>query len=333
MPQDPVASRHRRQAFYVEWVGAAVATGRTMLRMRKRARILFLAALSGSLLVVAQPSMAAIEGRLVRWTRTSTWSTPSPDPTGLTYIAKSRRFMISDAEVDEGALWRKRNLFVAGRKGGLLAARRVTKVTREPEGIAWNGAKRTLYVSDDDLDAIFRFRPGRDGVIGTGDDKAARLLNSRRFGSFDPEGLAWNPKAQMLIWVDATDGKVYKIRRGRDRRFGTRDDTVARFGTFRFGFTDPESVTWDKATGHLFIASSRNSYIIQTTMKGVLVRRIAMPFCGAGCNFSGLAFAPGTDGSPRRLYLTDRGRDNDAFPNPADYNDGKLYQVRFVKVP
>jgi hypothetical protein len=33
-------------------------------------------------------------------------------------------------------------------------------------------------------------------------------------------------------------------------------------------------------------------------------------------------FAPGTDGSPRRLYLTDRGKDNDLYP--ADFNDGKL---------
>jgi hypothetical protein len=92
-------------------------------------------------------------------------------------------------------------------------------------------------------------------------------------------------------------------------------------------------VTWDKATNHLFLVSSRQKFVIQTTMAGVLVRKINMPFCGAGCNFSDLVFAPGTDGSPRRLYLTDRGRDNDAFPDPADYNDGKLYQVRFVTVP
>jgi hypothetical protein len=53
----------------------------------------------------------------------------------------------------------------------------------------------------------------------------------------------------------------------------------------------------------------------------------------AGCHISDLVFAPGTDGSPRRLYLTDRGRDGDNFPDPADYNDGKLYQVKFVTVP
>jgi sugar lactone lactonase YvrE len=277
--------------------------------------------------------MAATEGQLVRQSSTATWSTPSSDPTGLAYIPKSRRFLISDAEVDEGDLWRKRNLFVVGRKGGLLKTRRLTKATVEPEGLVWYGRKRSLFVADDDQDAIFRFTPGRDGLIGTGDDKTAKLLNTRRFGSFDPEGLGWNAKAKMMIWVDATDGKVYKVRRGRDRRFDTRDDTVKRFGTFRFGFTDPEGVTWDKRTNHLFLVSSRQKFVIETTMAGALVRKINMPFCGAGCNFSDLAFAPGTDGSRRRLYLTDRGRDNDAFPDPADYNDGKLYQVRFVAVP
>jgi hypothetical protein len=305
-----------------------------MVWMRRKAvRGLFLGAMAGSLLIAAHPAMAAIEGHLVRQSSTSAWSRPSPDPTGLTYIAKSRRFLISDSEVDEGGLWHQRNLFVVGRKGGLLATRRLTKGTMEPEGIVWYGRSRSLFVADDDLDAIFRFQPGRDGLIGSGDDKVKKLLNTRRFGSFDPEGLGWHPRAKMIIWVDATDGKVYKVRRGRDRRFGTRDDTVKRFGTFKYGFTDPEGVTWDKASGALFLVSSRQKFIIQTTMAGVLVRKINMPFCGAGCNFSDLVFAPGTDGSPRRLYLTDRGRDNDAFPDPADYNDGKLYQVRFVTVP
>jgi DNA-binding beta-propeller fold protein YncE len=299
--------------------------------MRRRNRAFLLAVLSGSLLAVAHPAMAATEAQLVRQSNTSTWSTPSPDPTGLAYVPKNGRFLISDAEVDEGALWRQKNLFFAGRKGGLIATRRV-KGTMEPESLVWYGPARSLFVSDDDLDGVFRLTPGRDGAIGTGDDVAKKLLNTRRFGSYDPEGLTWHPLAKMLIFVDATDGNVYKVRRGGDLRFGTRDDTVKRFGTFKFGFTDPEGVTWDPVTKHLFIVSSRNKYIIETDMNGVLIRTINMPFCGAGCNISDLVFAPGTDGSRRRLYLTDRGKDNNAYPNPSDYNDGKLYQVRFVNV-
>ena len=89
---------------------------------------------------------------------------------------------------------------------------------------------------------------------------------------------------------------------------------------------------FDRVTGHLFMVDSGKKFILETTLAGKIVRKIATPFCGAGCHLSDLVFAPGTDGSRRRLYLTDRGRDNDTFPNPSDFNDGKLYQVRFVTV-
>jgi DNA-binding beta-propeller fold protein YncE len=301
--------------------------------MRRSALFLFVAALTAPI-VLAQPAMAATEAQLVRAaSQTSTWSTPSPDPTGLTYNPKKHLLMISDSEVDEDGLWHGRNLFIAGRKGGLVSTRRVTKASIEPEGIAWDAKTRSLLVADDDLDAVFRFKPGRDGKIGTRDDRVAKLLNTRRFGSYDPEGLDWRGKKNMIILSDATDNKIYKIRRGRDLRWGTRDDRVTKFGTTKFGFNDPEGVKFDPATRHLFMVDSGKKFILETTMAGKIIRKIGTPFCAAGCHLSDLVFAPGTDGSRRRLYLTDRGRDNDLYPDPADYNDGKLYQVKFVTVP
>jgi sugar lactone lactonase YvrE len=297
----------------------------------RRSALLLLAVLTVPI-ALAQPATAATEVVVVRQSATSTWAVPSPDPTGIAYIPRRRIFFISDAEVDEGALWHRRNLFLVRRGGGLMKSLRVAKATLEPEGIAWDGRTRSLFVGDDDLDAIFRFQAGRDGQIGTPDDVVRKVLNTRRFGSFDPEGLDWRPKGKMIIFSDATDGKVYKIQRGRDLRWGTRDDRVTRFGTFRYGFSDPEGVRFDAVTRHLFIVDSGKKFILETTMRGALVRKINMPFCGAGCHISDLVFAPGTDGSRRRLYLTDRGRDNDAFPDPADYNDGKLFQVKFVTV-
>ncbi len=299
--------------------------------MSRRRWVLAVAVVTG-VITAATPAFAATEAQVVRQTRTSTWSTPSSDPTGIAYNPRTRNFLISDAEVDESQqLWRKRNLFVVGRGGGLLATRRVTKFSFEPEGLAWWGKKNTLFFADDDRDGIFRIKPGRDGKIGTLDDTGGKLVNTRRWGSFDPEGLTWRAISKTLIWVDATDGLVYKLRQGPDRRFGSRDDRVTRFGTFKYGFTDPEGVTYDVASGYLFLASSRNDFLIQTTLGGRRVRTIQMPWCNVGCNISDLVFAPGTDGSRRRLYLLDRGKDNDAHPFP-DYNDGKLYQVRFRKV-
>jgi hypothetical protein len=298
--------------------------------MRGRLLGLFVAGLTA--IALAQPAMAATDAHVVRVSKTSTWKVPSPDPTGIAYNPKKRVFFISDSEVDETGLWRHRNLFIVGRKGGLIATRRLTKATMEPEGIAWDARHGALLAADDDQDAVFRFRPGRDGQMGTNDDKVKKILNTRRFGAYDPEGLDWYGKFKMVILSDATDGMIYKVRSGRDRRFGTRDDTVKRFGTIKFGFNDPEGVRFDAVTGHLFIVDSGKKFILETTLGGILIRKIGLPFCGAGCNISDLVFAPGTDGSRRRLYLTDRGKDNNPNPDPADYNDGELYQVRFVTV-
>ena len=41
-------------------------------------------------------------------------------------------------------------------------------------------------------------------MIGTRDDKVAKLLNTRRFGSYDPEGLDWRGKYKTIILSDAT---------------------------------------------------------------------------------------------------------------------------------
>jgi DNA-binding beta-propeller fold protein YncE len=297
-------------------------------------RTFMLGAVTCALLLPAVPAHARWEGRVVAQDSTTYPNTPIPDPTGIAYNAQKGTFFISDAEVDETPqLWRNRNLFIVGRGGTLKAARRL-KTTNEPEGIAWWGAKGVLLVVDDDRDFIFRYGRGRDGAIGTADDKVAKLVNTRRWGSQDPEGLTFSPRGTVLIWVDASDQKVYKLRRGRDLRFGTADDTIARFGTQKFGFTEAESVAVNPATNHLFIVNSNVNFLVETTFKGKIVRKIFMPsgVCPPACNLSGLTFAPGTDGSPRRLYLTDKGVDGDFNSDPNQINDGQLYQIRFANV-
>jgi hypothetical protein len=98
---------------------------------------------------------------------------------------------------------------------------------------------------------------------------------------------------------------------------------------------DPNGVYCDRKTGHLFTADSKRHFVLETTLAGAFVQTIDMPFCRMAqdppCRgFSDIVFAPGTDGSRRRLYLTDRGVDNDV--DPAE-NDGRLYQVKLVDVP
>jgi sugar lactone lactonase YvrE len=311
--------------------------------MRDIRRQLFIAVVIGlGAVTMAAPAIGATHGELVRESDTA-WSTPSTDPTGLTYDPRSHKLWISDSEVDETGFWKHRNLFLANRLGALQKTRRLDKVTVEPEGISWYPRGKSLFVIDDDKNAIFRFGRGRDGKLGTRDDKVRKVVNTLRYGSGDGEGVTWHTrrgKVDMLIWTDATTTDIYELKRGRDHRFGTRDDVMKRkFSASSFTnpagrhLTDPNGVLFDRKTGHLFTVSSKQHFVLETTLAGAFVQLIPNIFCrdDPDCRgFSDLVFAPGTDGSPRRLYLTDRGVDNNVDPNE---NDGRLYQVELVDVP
>jgi hypothetical protein len=297
--------------------------------MKKFLRCALFLSVVCSLLPSAQPAAAATKASLVRVTLTSSWPTRSPDPMGLTYNPKTRKLLISDSEVDEiPSLWKGKNLFVAKRGGRLLATGTFKKFTHEPEDLAWDGKDQALFVTDDDLDRVFRVGRGKDKKLGTRDDVVITVLHTHRFGSFDPEGLAWRGgRKPMLIVSDSTNRRVYKVQRGRDRRFGTRDDIVKSFGTHKYGFTTAEDVA--VRGKHLFIVSSRQTFILETTLKGGLVKKIDISGLGIK-SASGITFAPGTDGGRSRLYLTASGVDNNVDPNE---NDGRLFELKFVNVP
>ncbi|HZT11026.1 MAG TPA: hypothetical protein VFB09_08350, partial [Actinomycetota bacterium] len=141
---------------------------------------------------LSAPPANAAQGAIVRVTLTSAWATPSPDPMGITYNARTKRLLVSDSEVDEmPGLWKGRNLFVVKRRGDLVSTRTLKKFTVEPEDLAMDSRHRALYVTDDDLDRVFKDKAGKDGVFGTRDDLVVTILHTRRFGSLDPEGLAW----------------------------------------------------------------------------------------------------------------------------------------------
>src|SRR5947208_10903567 len=136
--------------------------------MKKVLRTVLFVSVVCSLLPGTQPATAATNAALVRVTFTSNWPTHSPDPMGLTYNPKTRKLLISDSEVDEiPALWKGKNLFIARRGGGLQAARSLKKSTVEPEDLAWNNKTQALFVTDDDLDRVFRIGRGKEHLIVT----------------------------------------------------------------------------------------------------------------------------------------------------------------------
>ena len=259
----------------------------------------------------------------VHLTKTSAWSTASPDPTGLTYVERVDSLYISDSEIDESnRLWKGSNLFEAARRGALKHARTLVP-NKEPEDVAWDAAARVLYVTDDDEDKIFRYLPGRDRSIGTADDKAKRIFDTHRVGSRDPEGLAYQASDRSLWISDGTGSRVLHVKRGPDGRFNTADDLVTRFGTLSLGLRDPEGIEYDPGTGHLFLVSSNDKIIAETTPGGALVRTYDLSFAGV-VSPSAITLAPGSaDPSQTHIFVTDRGVDNGVHLHE---NDGRLFE-------
>ncbi len=147
------------------------------------------------LLILAFPPSATAATTVVtiRETPTSTWSKPSPDPTGLTYRPDTKTFLISDSEVDEiPALWRHKDLFLMSPRGRLRTARNL-RISLEAEDLAWDSANHVLYVADDDAHAVYRVRAGADGKLGTADDLEKRVLATYRFGSDRSRGAGCLP--------------------------------------------------------------------------------------------------------------------------------------------
>ena len=299
--------------------------------MRRTTRTFMLGALTCAILLPALPAHARWEGHVVAQDSLKYPNTPIPDPTGIAYNAKKGYFFISDAEVDETPqLWHKRNLFIVGRGGNLKATRRL-KMTTEPEGIAWWGAKGFLFVADDDQDLILRYAKGRDGAIGTGDDKVRKLINTRDWGSRSrgTHVLLQGRRAD-LGGREQPEGLQAASRPGPPLRYRGRQDREVRDGEVRLHRSrecgGPSGLE-PRVHREQQRERDRRDHLQGRPREEDLHPERRVP---PACNLTGLVFAPGTDGAPRRMYLTDKGVDGDFNSDPVQVNDGQLYQMRLV---
>ena len=165
--------------------------------------------------------------------------------------------------------------------------------------------------------------PGADGRVNPG-DTITQVLTSA-FGSNDPEGAAYGGGS---IWIsDGVNAEVYQLSPGANGVFDgvapTGDDVASSFDTATFGLTDPEGIAWDSDGGHLFLAGEPTNRIAHVSTDGTLLRWLDISRCAdrrarpASPTASGPRAA-----STRRLYVADRGVDNDTNPNE---NDGQLF--------
>ena len=275
-------------------------------------------------------SLAAAQFRI---TRTSVWSPPSPDPSGIDFHSKLNRLLISDGEVDEMAIFQNKNFFQARTSGGLARSCNLTGFTTEPVGVAVNPANGGTFISDDNADTVFAILAGPDDKFCTSDDTRTSI-NTRVFNSFDPEGVAFGQG--MLFVSDGEGAEVTVISPGANGKFDglppAGDDVVNKhFDTASLGIRDPEGIGYDAQRGTLFITSrlERDS-LFEVSISGKLLNTFDISALDATLP-AGVGVGPASQDPARTsIYIVDRGIDNDANPNE---NDGLLYEVTLDTPP
>ncbi|HYF12331.1 MAG TPA: Ig-like domain-containing protein, partial [Actinomycetota bacterium] len=289
-----------------------------------------LAALAAAALAAgpaAAQTATTVTGTHVQTLHTSLYGPPSPDPSGIVYESATDRFLISDSEVDEMTIYQGKNLFSGTRTGPGSGTGTTYAFSREPSGIGYNPANRTLFVSDDDRDRIYIDRPGTDGVHGTADDSVTSFSTSL-FGSTDPEDVEYDPASGHLFVSDGSGVEIYDVDPV-NGVFGDGNDIVTHFDVAKYGSRDAEGLGIDLDRNLLLVVDPSTKSIYELTKAGALVRIIdCRGIPGTNRNLADVTVAPTSSPSdhPSRLnyWIVDRQVDNDTDPTE---NDGKLYEV------
>lgn len=258
---------------------------------------------------------------LVQTIDTSQFSPSSPDPAGITYLSFSNNLLISDSEVNESPFFGTENGFESNLLGSLIDTFDFRDFSREPTGITYNPANQHLFISNDDADEIVELDPGADLLYDTADD-IITILDTRAFGSFDPEGVTFASGLGSLFVADGLNSEVYQI--------ATDGTLISSFDTSSLGVNDPEGIEYDPSSGNLYIVGNPVNTLAEVTTSGTLVNTLDISAANP-VKPAGLALGPNSQNSSERsIYITDRGIDNNADPNE---NDGKVYEFSLGAAP
>ncbi|HSE08826.1 MAG TPA: PKD domain-containing protein [Nocardioidaceae bacterium] len=273
---------------------------------------------------------ASLDDVIVR--DTSTWSPPSPDPSGITYLPdEDGRLLVSDGEVEEMPIYGGANLFVSNLEGELQSTGDTQPWSTEPVGLEYDRGSGRLFVSDDVARRVFEVAgPGADGRFGTPDDPKTSFRTAP-FGSSDPEGVGYDSVHNELIISDGVNVEVYRVNPGANGKFdgigSEGDDVVTHFDVERYGVKDPEGVTYDDVRETIVLVS--DDAIWELDANGSQLNTVDISNLNIH-NTAGITIAPASDGSGKRhYYVVSRGEDNNSDPNE---NDGKLYELE-VSLP
>ena len=275
---------------------------------------------------------ATVSATLVRTVRLSSLAPPSPDPSGITWDAAAGRFIVTDSEVEEMAIYQGVNVYELDLQGSLTGVGDIVPpapgFSDEPTGLSLDPSSGDLFVSDDRLDSVFRLAPGSDGDFGTGDDLMVSRVRTGAFGNTDPEDVAFDTDSGDLFTVDGAGRELYRISPGDNGVFDgvppAGDDTTSHFDTAAFGAMGSEGLGYDATRDTLLVVDPMTDRIYETSKAGVLVDTIDLAAANPR-HSEDVVLAPASNVSGRTsMYVVDRGVDNGADPNE---NDGKMYEI------
>ena len=126
-------SHHRGNMVGSVALGGSTDGTRGITGIRRFACAAALAAF-GALLWSASPASAVVvvHPTLVQTIATSSFTKPSPDPSGIVYRSARDRLLIGDSEVDETSLYQGANLFTATRTGSGFGSGTTLAFSKEP---------------------------------------------------------------------------------------------------------------------------------------------------------------------------------------------------------
>ncbi len=287
--------------------------------------------------VVTVEAVTTFTSTVVKTTLTSQWSPPAPDTSDVAYLPDSNTLLVVDSEVEEMNIFRGVTQWETTLGGSVLDTADLTPpspgFTNEPTGVSVNPANGHRFYSDDGGKRVYEVRPGPDGQFYTADD-VRTFFSTSAFQSSDPEDVTYHPGEGVIYLADGVNREVYKINPGPNGLFdglpsAGGDDVVTHFDVQPI-VDDPEGLAVNTGSGNLYIAGKPDTIVQEITTTGVLVQTINIGAANAK-KTAGLGYGPGsTDASARRLYVVQRGIDNNSDPNE---NDGKLWEMTLPSSP
>jgi uncharacterized protein YjiK len=289
-------------------------------------------------------AITLVPSTLVRTFNTSTWSNPSPDPSGMDYWPLTGQLLISDSEIEESvggnppAYWHGFNVF-RSTLGGSLVGNCTTytsgsvnltynNFSNEPTGVAINPNNNHIFFTNDGANGrLFEIGPGVDNTYCTSDDTVTRVFVATNFGVSDAEDVAYGGNTVFIS--GGVDAEVFVFPLGLDGLLGTADDgAMTHWDTSALGFDDLEGIGYNPDSGTLFIVSTKGAqnYLGETTTSGTLLNVYDLSFMGTQGNIrSDVTYAPSSQ-TPgvKSIYICSRGIDNN---NDRLENDGKVWEV------